>query len=311
MRFAVIGVGSNSCRLLIASCDAGQWKVEHHDIRATRLGESVSSTGKLAPDAMTRTLEAVREFAVLGGQADRIIAIGTSALRDASNASDFASRVREVANAELRILTGEEEARASFAGALWALDMSKALGAGAPDSRETLTVSDIGGGSTEIAVRRGDEQIRVVSAPLGALRLTERFFKHDPPGAEEISASRTAIRLTMEALDQSVRPQGTLVFVGGTADTAARMLNAYEPAAGAHVARVKTEDLLDLLRLTSSLPMVKRKRLHALPEARADIFPAGLIILDEIARQSGAREVLISESDLLLGYLISHAHSAD
>jgi len=305
MRYAVIGIGSNSCRLLIASRRANQWKIEHHDIRGTRLGQDVASSRKLAPAAIGRTLEAVSEFAALGRRADALFVIGTCALRDASNAADFARRTRELAGTDLHILTAEEEARASFAGASWALRNDAALES---VRTSTICVADIGGGSTELAIGKLEKiPIEVASLPLGAVSLTERFFKHDPPTAEELSGCRTAVRLTFEALDSRVRPRGAIVLVGGTADTSARMLNAYDSESDVPVARVQMEDVSDLLRFTSSLPAVRRKVLRGLPESRADIFPAGLIIVEELARQAGAREVLIAGSDLLLGYLLEHA----
>lgn len=306
MRYAVIGIGTNSCRLLVATHESDQWAVEHHDIRGTRLGQGVRARGKLEPAAIERTLDAVREFAALGCQADAFFVIGTCALRDASNAADFARQARDVAGVDLRVLTAEEEARASFAGAAWALQNS---GVAVKSTRSsTICVADVGGGSTELAVgdsERGAKQ--VASLPYGAVGLTERFFKHDPPMTEELSAAKTAVRLALEALGSDVRPQGTIVLVGGTADTAARMLNAYDAAASVQVARVRTDDLQDLLRLTSSVTTAKRKLLSGLPESRADIFPAGLIVLNELVRQAGAPEILITENDLLLGYLLEHA----
>jgi len=305
MRYAVISIGSNSCRLLIATRDSNQWKIEHHDIRGTRLGQDVASSRKLAPAAIERTLEAVREFAGLGRRADKLFVIGTCALRDASNAADFVQQTRELTGTDLQILTAEEEARASFAGASWGLQRNVAVEFLRPS---TICVADIGGGSTELAIGSPEKKpTDVASLPLGAVSLTERFFRHDPPTAEELSGCRTAVRLTFEAIDSRVRPRGAIVLVGGTADTAARMLNAYDSDSVVGIARMQLDDLQDLLSLTSSLSTARRKSLHGLPESRADIFPAGLIIVEELARQAGAREVLITESDLLLGYLMSDA----
>jgi len=304
VRYAVIGIGTNSCRLLIATRESDQWKIEHHDIRGTRLGQDVRSSGRLEPAAIERTLEAVREFASLGRQADKFFVIGTCALRDASNTADFARRAREIAGTELRVLTADEEARASFAGASWALQIQGAAGL---IRTPKICVADVGGGSTELAIGSPENPERVTSLPIGAVGLTERFFKHDPPTTEELSGCKTAVRLALEALDADTRPQGTLVLVGGTADTAARMLNAYDAAALVHVARVRAEDLQDLLRLTSSVTTAKRKLLRGLPESRADIFPAGMTVINELVRQAGAREILITESDVLLGYLLLQA----
>jgi exopolyphosphatase / guanosine-5'-triphosphate,3'-diphosphate pyrophosphatase len=316
MRCAVIAIGSNSCRLLIAQVadrnvaveSARPITVEHHAIRGTRLGEGVGASRELALQAMERTAAAIAEFAGLASRADRRFVIGTAALREAMNAAEFAERVHAITGTDLHILTGEEEARASFDGACWAFEQT----GHAP--RGPLTVVDIGGGSTEIATRKhSDGDVTVTSLPLGAVRLTERFFKHDPPTAEEIGACRTAIRLELDA-SENVGPERSagagasearaqLVFVGGTADTAARMLNAYDPAATVHVATLRLADLEDLLRLMASLPVGQRKRLHELPEFRADIMPAGLIILDEIARRYESAQPMVSEADLLIGYL--------
>lgn len=305
MRYAVIAAGSNSCRLLIARINGAELHVEHHDTRGTRLAEGMGASGTFTAKAMERTLRAVEEFAQLAHRTDRVFAIGTSALREARNADGFCARVRDLTGIEVRILTGEEEARASFDGALWALERT------GHDTGAAVIVIDVGGGSSEIASRSGSgAPIETDSLPLGAVRMTERFFKHDPPTAEELGACRTAVRLELErggggrilsAVSASRR--ASLVFVGGTADTAARMLHAYDPGAAVHVATLHITDLEDLLRLASALPIEERKRLHGLPESRADIFPAGLVIVDEIARTAGDADLLVSESDLLVGYL--------
>jgi exopolyphosphatase/guanosine-5'-triphosphate,3'-diphosphate pyrophosphatase len=187
-------------------------------------------------------------------------------------------------------LTGVDEARASFGGARWALEQA------GRDYQEPLTVVDIGGGSTEIATRE-----TVSSLPIGAVRLTERFVNHDPPKTEELGACRTSVRLELDGIP--IDRSGTLTFVGGTADTAARMLHAYNPNEFVRVAELKLADLEDLLALVSSLPVEQRKRLHALPESRVDIFPTGLVIIDEIVRCANAQSFLVSESDLLIGYV--------
>jgi len=295
VRVAVIGAGTNSCRLLIVRRDGATISIEHHDIRGTRLGEGLVPGGPLAPEAVQRTIRAIAEFAQLGKGADRWLVIGTSALRESSNAASFERGAREAIGADVRVLTGEEEARASFAGAMWALERAGVTLFGA-------SVIDVGGGSTEIAARAHREaDLRVNSLPLGAVRLTERFFKSDPPAPSELTACRTAVRVELDRLGPDALPVGTLVAVGGTADTAARMLNAYDPAAPVRVANLKLPDLVDLFRLTSSLPLEARKRLHGLPQSRADIFPAGLTIIEEIAMRAAVQQLWVSEGDVLLG----------
>jgi exopolyphosphatase / guanosine-5'-triphosphate,3'-diphosphate pyrophosphatase len=293
----VISAGTNSCRLLIARRDETRLHVEHHDIRGTRLGEGLTPGAALRPDAVRRTLDAIAEFAQLAKRTDATFVIGTHALREASDADAFARSVRESTGIELRVLSGAQEARASFEGAMWALEH-------AGHSPGAASVIDVGGGSTEIAVRKDrDGPVHVVSLPLGAVRLTERFFKHDPPLASELTACRTAVRLELDGLEAAVVPAGVICAVGGTADSAARMLNAYDPAADVHVAILRRDDIVELVRLTSALRLDARKRLHGLAESRADIFPAGLIIIEEIALHADAREILVTEADLLIGFV--------
>jgi exopolyphosphatase/guanosine-5'-triphosphate,3'-diphosphate pyrophosphatase len=308
VRAAVIAAGTNSCRLLIARYQNGDLRPEHHDIRGTRLGEGLGASGVLSPEAMERTLAAITDFAQLGGRTDRLFVIGTCALRDAANAPEFVSSVKQATGADMRVLTGIEEARASFDGALWALAQV------GQTPRRWLTVVDVGGGSTEIAVKQIADRLDVpeadvASLQVGAVRMTERFFKHDPPLAPEITACRTAVRLELAPISlERFAPGavagsgGGLAFVGGTADTAARMLHGYG-ASDVHVAELSLTDLDDLLRLVTSLPTAERKRLHGLPESRADIFPAGLLIVDEIARHARTSSFFVCEADLLVGYL--------
>src|SRR5580704_16129166 len=218
MRAAVLSIGTNSCRLLIASFAAGgRFTPEYHESRGTRLGEGIAPGTLLEPAAAERTLAAVNDYAALARHADCTFAIGTSALREAADAGAFASRVREITGAELHILIGDEEAKASFVGANHGLEAAGVAIDGA------LTVADIGGGSAEIARRDDvDVSVRTASLPLGAVRLTERFLVSDPPTADEIARCRTAIALSLDGLDAAVRPKGMLACVGGTAATAVR-----------------------------------------------------------------------------------------
>jgi exopolyphosphatase / guanosine-5'-triphosphate,3'-diphosphate pyrophosphatase len=303
MRLAVISAGTNSCRLLIARREIrapgeDRIEIEHHDLRGTRLGEGVTASGKLSDDAMARTLAAIVEFNRLAIQAERTFVIGTGALRQAANASAFADQVKAKTRLALRVLSGEEEARASFVGAMWSLDRAGI------DRLNGACVVDVGGGSTELALSDGrDDAIRGISLTLGAVALTEEFLKSDPPAGSEIAACRTAIRISLANALPALGEKQVLVAVGGSADTAARMLQAYD-AIGAGVAKIERADIADLTDLTVSLPLAERKRLRWLPPQRADIFPAGLMILDEIARAAKRDTMIVAESDLLLGYLL-------
>ncbi|HEY5095240.1 MAG TPA: hypothetical protein VII69_09015 [Candidatus Eremiobacteraceae bacterium] len=302
MRAAVISIGTNSCRLLIASFEPdGQFKPEYHESRGTRVGEGIAPGKLLEPAAAERTLAAVKDYAELAKHADRVFAIGTSALREAADSSAFAARVHEITGAELHILEGDEEALASFAGA------RHGLAAAGVKVDAGLTVADVGGGSTEIARCDGDDQpVRTSSLPLGAVRLTERFLKSDPPTSDEVERCRAAIALSLAGIDAAMRPKGMLAFVGGTSATAVRMLQA-DTADG--VARIGTAALSDLGRAVTALPVAQRKKLHGLSSQRADIIAAGLLVVESIAVAANAYEVAVVQADLLSGYLLEHAGS--
>jgi exopolyphosphatase/guanosine-5'-triphosphate,3'-diphosphate pyrophosphatase len=302
MRAAVISIGTNSCRLLIAGLGLdGRLTPEYHESRGTRVGEGIAPGKLIEPAAAERTLAAVADYSALARFADRTFAIGTSALREAADGDAFAARVREITGADLHVLVGDEEARDSFIGARHGL-----LEAGIA-VENGLTVADVGGGSAEIArCDAEDLPVRTASLPLGAVRLTERFLASDPPTADELERCRAAIALSLDGLDAAVRPRGLLACVGGTAATAVRMLQA-EINAG--VARISAAGLAELGRAVSALPVAQRKKLHGLSAQRADIIAAGLLVLESIVLAAGAHEIVIVQADLLAGYLLEHARS--
>lgn len=302
-RCAVISVGTNSCRLLIADRGPdGVLRPAYHETRGTRLGEGVGKAGMLQPDAVERTLAAVRDYAALARSAQTTFGIGTSALRDSANRRDFADRFAAAAGVQLDLLGGDEEASSSFAGALCGL---RAAGIDVPDA---VSVVDVGGGSTEIATRtRAGDEPRVASLQLGAVRLTEAWLTADPPTPAQTERARLVVRGELAALADGVRPVRDVIAVGGTATTAARMLQALDDASGSGVARVASADVAALLKAVSSIATEQRKRMRGLPAQRADIFPAGLLIIDEIARAANASALYVTDSDLLLGYIARHA----
>ena len=299
--YAVISVGTNSCRLLIARRDGAIVRPEYHETRGTRLGENVGASRRIDEAAAERTLAAVRDYAELAHSAQRIFCIGTSALRDAENSAGFADRFMQATGVPLTILSGDEEAASSFAGALRGLEVA---GAAVPDA---VCVTDVGGGSTEVGCRsRRDEAPRFASLQIGAVRLTEKYLTSDPPSAAEIESCRLAVRTALDTLPADVLLAGAVVAVGGTATTAARMLQLIDEGSRGAVSDIPAADLSALLKASISLSKRDRLRLRGLPAQRADIFPAGLMILDEVAKRCHCNALTICESDLLLGYLARH-----
>jgi len=230
-----------------------------------------------------------------------VFGIGTSALRDSSNRREFTDRFKSETDTKLELLSGDEEAVCSFAGAL------AGMRAGELDLPAAISVVDVGGGSTEIATRSRDgEEPRVRSLQLGAVRLTESSLGGDPPDPADIERARRMIRVELEGLPSDVKPKEAIVAVGGTATTAARMLQALDDASGSGVATIVAADLSALLKAVLSMPTRERRRMRGLPAQRADIFPAGLLIIEEVVREAGVTSFSVTDSDLLLGYVARH-----
>ncbi len=259
----------------------------------TRLGQGVDRTGRLDPTAVVRTLSAVREYARIArslGAEPR--AVGTSALRDAANRDDFLVPAREALGNDVRLLSGDEEAFFTYRGAL----------VGLADPGVVRTVVDIGGGSTEVVTAIGGEVISKVSLQIGAVRLAERFFRSDPPLAAEVEQVRAA---AASALGAAQIPPGELVAVAGTATSLAALslqIEPYDPRRvhGLVLARQEITRLVDLL---VSIPLEARKRLRGIEPARADVLPAGALILDAAIERAGASSVRISDRGLRWGLL--------
>ena len=295
---AAVDCGTNSTRLLVS--EGGTRTVERL-MRITRLGQGVDATGALAPDAVRRTLDVLREFRqvmdIVGVQRVRMTA--TSAARDAANREDFFAAAEEIVGVRPELLTGEEEGRLSFLGATAQLD---------PSSGPFLVV-DIGGGSTEFAVGTIEPE-GVLSVDIGCVRLTEKFIDHDPPSPEELSQ---VISVTRDYLDDvareipATREAKRLVGLAGTVSTVA----AVEQGLAEHDTDkihhfVLTRDAAeDVFRTLATEKRSDRVHNPGLEEARADVIVAGTAILVAVMRFFEFDECLVSEADILDGLVLS------
>jgi exopolyphosphatase/guanosine-5'-triphosphate,3'-diphosphate pyrophosphatase len=297
---AVISIGTNSTRALLAAFDADASAIVWQRSIGTRIGEGLRESGHLGELPMRRTLDAVGEYVrELRGRADSIVAIATSALRRAENALAFAVRVRELVGADLVILDGPDEARYSFLGAVAALPRAERYG-----------VADSGGGSTEYATGTHDRVERTVSCEIGAVRLTEAVpilggdrGAIDDASMADAMARAVAILAPVGALPAVDR----LVFVGGSATTAAAILRGNrDPFESFELSRTNLRLALAQLR---ALNLDARRRLPGMNPQRADILPAGLILLDAIFALAGHERATVSTSDLLYGYLLAQRES--
>jgi len=304
MRVAGIDCGTNSIRLLVADVVDGRLVDVVRDMKIVRLGQDVDRTGRLAPEAIERTRVALAEYAAtirsLG--ASRVRMTATSASRDASNRADFVAMVRATLGQDPEVITGEEEARLSFAGAAGGLP-----GLGGP-----VLVADIGGGSTELIIGTpGDDGggLRARSMDVGSVRMTERRFRNDPPTAEQIEAVTVDVlaAITRAQRDVPVQEAATFVGVAGTVTTVAALaleLPSYDSARihGLHLSAERVDHVTEmLLRSTHA----QRAALPSLHPGRVDVIGAGALILRTLMRHVGSSEIIVSEHDILDGITLS------
>ncbi len=299
-RVAAIDCGTNSIRLLIADVDPDRATLTDVDRRMeiVRLGQGVDTTGRLAPEALDRTLKALSGYATLirdrGAEAVRMVA--TSATRDAANAGEFVDRVTEVLGAGPEVLSGDEEARLSFLGA------TAELG---PQVPSPYLVVDIGGGSTEFVLGAGGEVTSALSVNIGCVRMTERHLRADPPSAAQIAAATGDIdaAIARAAAVVDATQARTLAGLAGSVTTVAGIaldLPGYDPER-LHHTRISAAQVHDVTTRLLAQTRAERARIPVMHPGRIDVIGAGALILDRLMIQLGFAEVLVSEHDILDG----------
>ncbi|MDX6244587.1 MAG: exopolyphosphatase / guanosine-5-triphosphate,3-diphosphate pyrophosphatase [Frankiales bacterium] len=298
-RVAAVDCGTNSIRLLVADVTGATLVDVVRRMTVVRLGEGVDRTGRFSAAAVARTMAALRDYAeeirALG--AERVRMVATSAARDAANRDEFLDAAREVLGVRPEVITGQEEARLSFRGAVAGLPAD--AGNGPP-----VLVVDIGGGSTEFV--QGTDAVEAArSVDIGCVRLTERSLPSDPPAAAEIeAASRLVDEVIAEvALTVPVREAATLVAVAGSATTVAAIalgLPAYDPVAihGSVLTAAQVHEVADQL---LAMPRARRAAMPVMHPGRVDVIGAGALILSRIVELADVDEVVISEHDILDG----------
>jgi exopolyphosphatase/guanosine-5'-triphosphate,3'-diphosphate pyrophosphatase len=302
MRVAAIDCGTNSIRLLIADIDGNNFREIVRDMEIVRLGQGVDQTGQFHPDAIARTLAAVDKFAteIARRGVEKIRFCATSATRDATNRHLFVDGVRERLGIELEVISGDEEAALSFAGAIKDLDPSKG----------PFLVVDIGGGSTEFVFGTSTVE-SAKSVNIGCVRMSERHFVSDPATPEQIEAARTDIQaaIAQAAAVVPITMAKTLVAVAGTATTvaaAALDLPEYDRYA-IHLARISAQQTHEAATMFANKNREQRLSLGYMHPGRVDVIAAGSLVLSEIMKATGATEFVASESDILDGMAFSLA----
>jgi exopolyphosphatase / guanosine-5'-triphosphate,3'-diphosphate pyrophosphatase len=305
-RVAVIDVGSNSTRLLIADVEEGRVTEVERQSRVTRLGRGVDLSGQLSAEAIEAACAAIADYMAICSEAgaENIDAIATSAVRDASNGSAFAAELRERFALSARVLDGEEEAHLTY------------LGATCENSPSVPTlVVDIGGGSTELVVGTGEEVAFHASLQAGVVRHSERHITADPPSALELEALAADVRGLIETAIAAQPGTGAQagIAVAGTPTSLTSIelgLEPYDPKQ-VHGHTLTLASIQRLLSQLASASLSKRAKITGLHPDRAPNIVAGVVILVETMRAFALEQIEVSEHDILYGASISAVSALD
>jgi exopolyphosphatase / guanosine-5'-triphosphate,3'-diphosphate pyrophosphatase len=311
-RVAAVDCGTNSLRLLVADVDVGRAQLTDvaRRMEIVRLGQGVDRTGRLAPEALERTVGVLRDYAdVIAGSAARAVRmVATSATRDASNTAEFTRRVKEVLGVAPEVLTGSAEALLSFTGAT--AELAGTCDGGGPGP---YLVADIGGGSTEFVLGAAAPQGEI-SVNIGCVRMTERHLHGDPPSGHEVAAATADIDAALDAVTDAVpvRQARTLIGLAGSVTTVAAIamgLPAYDDVR-IHHARVSAADVHEVTRSLLARTRAERAAIPVMHPGRVDVIGGGALVLDRIMQRFGFGEVLVSEHDILDGIAWSLARES-
>lgn len=298
MRVACIDIGTNSVLLLVAEQAASGAQAVLERATITRLGEKVDATGELAPEARERTLRCLAGYAEEARQlgAQRIVAVGTSAMRDARGGAEFASEAGSLLGEAPRVISGDEEARLTFQGALVGLSLPPG----------PTTVFDIGGGSTELIVGTADgTRERAISLDVGSVRLTERYLHSDPPTRDEIRAMEAEVDRQLASFAPA--PGSQLVGVAGTVTTLAAVAHSVVPydSERIHGTHLSVEDVETLARRLATLPVHERRALAGMEPKRADVIPAGALLATRVMRWGSWSGLTVSDRGVRWGLALA------
>ncbi len=307
-RYGALDIGTVTCRLLVADVEDGRIIDVDKEYAITDLGVGVDATGRLSEAAIERVLACVDRYLEVLARYDapehpvrRLIAMATSASRDAENGPEFAARLAE-RGVTLAVIPGSREAQLTF------------LGASSDFPGENLLVVDIGGGSTEVVAGRfGEDPVASHSFNIGCRRVTERFFRDDPPTPDQMDAACQWIRETMAPYFEGLATAGfaidRVVAVAGTATSVVSIREAMEvyDSSRVHKAVVAAGELAAIEERLAAEPLEERKATVGLDPKRAGVIVAGFVILEEVLALAGADAYTASESDILHGMIFEAA----
>lgn len=303
---AAIDIGTNTFRLLIAAVCPGQGnsgisvREIHSERIITRLGEGLSENGLLKKEAMTRGIDALKQFSSLISEhhAEKVLATATSALRNAKNSNEFIARAKESAGIEIEIITGDKEAELTAAGIL--VDMQKP---------ESSLMIDIGGGSTELIFTNFDAPLNIRSIDLGVVYLAEKYMKSDPPSERELELLEKEISGKLEtvrdAFAELITPKTLITGTAGTITALAAALQHLEKYdhEKVHNYRMKIPDIQQIYSAMIHMTTAQRSKFLPFEPSRLDIIVPGTLILLKLMSIFGFNELIVSNYGLREGIL--------
>lgn len=302
MKIGTIDIGTNSMRLLTAEYRDGKIIDRKKYINTTRIGQGVDNNGYISKEAMDRNIKALKEFKNICDKysCDYVCCMGTSALRDSKNSGEFVKLAKEVTNIDVEVITGDKESNLGFLGVLEGLEQ------GTTNDNEILVI-DIGGGSTEFIVGDKNGVNFCKSENIGALRLTEKFLKHEIVNDEELDQTINFInKIIQGTIDITKRRNiSQLVGIGGTVTSVSAINQKLEVYSmeKVHNSKICKKELDEILQMLKNMTLADKKRLNGLQPKRADIITAGVIILEIIMQKLEINEIIVSEYDNLEGLM--------
>jgi exopolyphosphatase/guanosine-5'-triphosphate,3'-diphosphate pyrophosphatase len=293
MKYASIDIGTNSVLLMIAKIKDRIEEVYDTAV-ITRLGEGLKQTGALSTEAMERTLNVLRHYKAIAGksQVSDVFCVGTAALREAQNRDIFLERAREQLSLDIRVISEREEAFYTY------LSVHQNL-----LDEDDVIILDIGGGSTEIIFGNRENIIDYISLPVGSVKLTEMFIKHDPPLDNEISLLRDFIQSILKLpfkrnIQSVVGTAGTVTTLGsiskGLCEWDKKQI---------HGLTLKCKRIDEVVHHLLTKTISERSKLPGMEKGREDIIPQGIILLQEIMRHVGAEALMIDANGVRHGLL--------
>jgi len=301
-KIAIIDIGTNTLILLIARLTGSKMQVLHDEAIITRLGQGISQNHFFISEAMARTLAALKKFKAICDhqKVSKIIAVGTAACRNAANANVFLNNVKKECGFKVKVISGEDEAEATFSAA--SRDFKK----------NKIIVVDIGGGSTEIIESLSTNKKTAISLPIGSVKLTEQYIRHDPIQDEEYQILEKGIDLVlqdeMDSLFEENYERHTLIATAGTAATLAtldRKLKKYVPEK-VHGYELTQAHLQKIIVTLKALSVKDRTKLPGMEPLRADVILAGSLLLSKILTYFSKESCLVSDRGLRYGVLYQY-----